>query len=329
MGNYSYASGRPNAVTGVTNPQNVIPNAGQNINYTAFSQPATVTENGYELTYTYGADYNRIRSITKQNGNEINRRYYFGEYEKDITGGTTRHLHYISSPAGLVAIVVRENGNDTYYYTYTDHLGSILTVTNSGGGIVAEQSFDAWGRYRDVNTWSATTTAPSGGVWAWLTRGYTGHEHLRPFALINMNGRLYDPALGRVLSPDNYVQDPFFTQNYNRYSYAYNNPLVYNDPDGQLVFLAAVAIGAAVGVLTNGINNSINGVSFFQGAGKAAFIGAISGAFSFGIGQAAMGMSGVAKVGFQTLFHGHFGGVMSSMNGGTYGQGFLSGEQVL
>lgn len=35
-----------------------------------------------------------------------------------------------------------------------------------------------------------------------LGRGYTGHEHLTQFGLINMNARLYDPALGRFLSPD-------------------------------------------------------------------------------------------------------------------------------
>jgi len=65
--------------------------------------------------------------------------------------------------------------------------------------------------------------------------------------------------------------------------------------------------------------------AFFQGAGKAALIGGIGGAFSFGIGQVAMGMSGFGKVAFQTLTHGHLGGMMSGMSGGTYSQGFLSG----
>ncbi len=36
-------------------------------------------------------------------------------------------------------------------------------------------------------------------------RGYTGHEMMGEFGLVNMNGRLYDPTLGRFLSPDNYV----------------------------------------------------------------------------------------------------------------------------
>lgn len=144
VGLYTYHPTKPNAITTVNNPSGVVANRLQNITYTPFAQPATITENNYELTYVYGSDYNRLRSITQQNGSEINRRYYFGDYEKDLTSGTTRHLHYISSPAGLIAIVVRENGNDTYCYTYTDHLGSILTLTDQNGTVVAEQSFDPW-----------------------------------------------------------------------------------------------------------------------------------------------------------------------------------------
>lgn len=65
-----------------------------------------------------------------------------------------------------------------------------------------------------------------------ITRGYTGHEHLDGFGLINMNGWMYDPVIGRVLSPDAYVQAPGCTQSYNRYSYCMNNPLRYTDPSG-------------------------------------------------------------------------------------------------
>jgi RHS repeat-associated protein len=50
-----------------------------------------------------------------------------------------------------------------------------------------------------------------------------------------MNGRLYDPLTGRFLSPDNYIQNPGFTQNFNRYSYCYNNPLKYSDPSGDWI----------------------------------------------------------------------------------------------
>src|SRR5438105_7836641 len=47
-----------------------------------------------------------------------------------------------------------------------------------------------------------------------------------------MNGRIYDPGIGRFLSADPFVQAPTQTQNYNRYSYVLNNPLSFTDPSG-------------------------------------------------------------------------------------------------
>ena len=47
-----------------------------------------------------------------------------------------------------------------------------------------------------------------------------------------MNGRVYEPSLGRFLSPDPFVQAPDNTQSFNRYSYVFNNPLSFTDPSG-------------------------------------------------------------------------------------------------
>ena len=65
-----------------------------------------------------------------------------------------------------------------------------------------------------------------------------------------MNGRMYDPVLGRFLSPDPFVQAPGLSQSFNRYSYALNNPLIYTDPDGEIFWLIPVAIGAIIGGYT-------------------------------------------------------------------------------
>ena len=58
-----------------------------------------------------------------------------------------------------------------------------------------------------------------------LQRGYCGHLHYDHFGLIDMGGRVYDPILGRFLTPDPYVQAPENSQNFNRFSYCLNNPL--------------------------------------------------------------------------------------------------------
>lgn len=231
---FSYHPSKLNALAGIIAPTTALPMLTQDVTYTAFNQPDKITENGsgqpYELTYTYDAGYQRIKGVMKKNGALINTHYYFGSYEKDITTGVPdKHLHYIHTPAGLSAIVIRENGADQYYYTYTDHLGSLLTLTAPNGTVILDQNFDAWGRLRHPANWDYTSVpAPT----SYLYRGFTGHEHLTNFNLINMNGRMYDPVVGRVLSVDNYVQNAYSTQGYNRYSYVMNNPLKYTDPSG-------------------------------------------------------------------------------------------------
>jgi RHS repeat-associated protein len=93
---------------------------------------------------------------------------------------------------------------------------------------------------------------------------YTGHEHLDEFGLIDMNGRMYDPVLGRFLSPDPFVQMPDFSQNFNRYAYCLNNPLRYSDPSGEfffgiLNFAKDLFVNTFVKSWTQGINAWTNG----------------------------------------------------------------------
>ncbi|WP_138479024.1 FG-GAP-like repeat-containing protein [Dyadobacter bucti] len=325
---FSYHQTKIHALTGIVSPTTAIPVLTQDITYTAFNQPEKIIENGsgqpYELTYTYGADYQRLKGTMKKNNVLINTHYYFGNgYEKDVTPAIAdKHLHYIGSPAGLVAIVIRENNVDQYYYTYTDHLGSLLTTTAANGTVLLDQNFDAWGRLRHPANWDyANVPAPT----SYLYRGFTGHEHLTNFNLINMNGRMYDPVVGRVLSVDNYVQDPFGTQDYNRYSYAKNNPLKYNDPDGN---------NPLIGALIGGLGYTV-GIGFSKGGfdnwnwnefGISVAMGFISSGFSAGIGSATAGISsGLVKAGVQMAAHGAFSGAMSMAQGGSFGTGLLTG----
>ncbi|GAA4439043.1 hypothetical protein GCM10023091_20670 [Ravibacter arvi] len=96
---------------------------------------------------------------------------------------------------------------------------------------------------------------------------------------------MYDPVLGRMLSPDNYIQELTSTQSYNRYSYAFNNPLAYTDPSGHLVFWDNVILGAFTGAY-NLLSNLGNIKSFEQGLGFFG-VGFASG-FVAGYGQIAL-----------------------------------------
>lgn len=146
-----------------------------------------------------------------------------------------------------------------------------------------------------------------------FARGYCGHEMLSSFQMINMNGRMYDPVLGRFLSPDNYVQMPSSAQGFNRYSYCLNNPLKYVDPDGELWWLVVGA--AVVGGIFNVVQNdgSIHGMGDFI---KCFGIGAISGA------AGALTGYGVCTA---LSFGGFLGGAISGLAGGTVSGGILGG----
>jgi RHS repeat-associated protein len=302
-GTYSYDPTRIHAVTGVTNVKNVIPTFQQDITYTKFLRPEKLTEitatGTYELNYTYASDYERRKSVLKLGNTVVDTRLYLGDYDIDTRGSTTRFIHYIRGGDGICSIVVKEgtSGVLKYYFPYTDHLGSILTVTDDQGGVVAEQNFDAWGRRRNVSTWDYANV---GAVPVWLYRGYTGHEQLDEFGLINMNARLYDPVLGRMLSSDNLVSDGG-SQAFNRYSYANNNPLKFTDPSGNFL-IEAVIIGAVLG---GGINAAIQGVAgkinstkdFWKAFGQGALHGAMIGAGAEAVNLAFYGqlVTGIAS----------------------------------
>ena len=167
-----------------------------------------------------------------------------------------------------------------------------------------------------------------------LGRGYTGHEHHYWFGLVNMNARLYDPLLGRFLSPDPYVQMPDFTQNFNRYSYCLNNPLVYIDQDGELAWFVPVIIGAIIGGYIGGssaeggqlnpLKWSWNGKTWL-GIGIGAVIGGVGG-YGFHVGAPALA---------NTAFFSHFGAsgkiaaytLTGAVIGGAvgYGSGYAGG----
>ncbi|HRH07328.1 MAG TPA: RHS repeat-associated core domain-containing protein [Bacteroidia bacterium] len=231
LGLYNYGA-KPNAVIGVEDPNHLISQDLQNITYTSFDKIATLEEANYKLNLSYGPNDERKRSQLRDAVSNalLCERIYLDGYEKTTEGTNAYEITYISAPTGLAAMYVKQNGasQGTMHYVYTDNLGSITTLVDDNGNKL-NQSFDAWGNARNPADW---TTSNLPNIPNWLYRGYTGHEHLKEFALINMNGRMYDPVLARFLSPDKLLQNPSNTQNYNGYSYVLNNPLKYTDPSG-------------------------------------------------------------------------------------------------
>lgn len=331
VGQYGYGS-KPHAVTSVENRGNLISHETQQITYTAFNKVARIAEqvgaDNLVLDFSYGPDRQRWKTILQKNGKPERTAIFAGDYEAITQNGQTRQLYYIAGADGVAAVYVKQAGQaDKIYYPHTDHLGSLVKLTDGNGTEVFKAAYDAWGN----QTVTDNTFA--------FHRGYTGHEHLPWFGLIDMNGRMYDPVLGRFSSPDPYVQLADFSQNYNRYSYCLNNPMRFTDPNGELFviddLIIAAAIGAVINVGIQGMSGNINSAGdFFLAAGIGAFSGAI-GSFA---GQAVAGALGTATtlggsiangalIGASGGLAGGFvGGTGNAwMNGANFGQGLKAG----
>jgi RHS repeat-associated protein len=256
VGTYAYpASGigsvRPHAVSSVTGTVNATytydangnlsSGAGRTLTYMSFNLPLTITGTPATYTYTYSPEHERVKLLTQlATGTQTSIYLHPGGkgslfYEKNIKPDLSlEHKHYVQAGATLVGVYVTKSayasgdGPQMRYY-HRDHLGSIAAISNDVGAIIERLAYEAYGQRRFPNG----TADPGGSLFGITTnRGFTAHEHLDELQLIHMNGRVYDPLLGRFMTADLFVQSPNNLQSYNRYSYTLNNPLVYTDPTG-------------------------------------------------------------------------------------------------
>lgn len=310
-GKYEYDENHPHAVKSVSPSRSMgLTNLNLSVKYNSVRLPVEIKESNKEYTITYNGNNSRIKSQYKENNATVFTKYYCGPYEEIQKGSITRKNYYIYA-GGEIAAVYTEGASDAgMYYFHNDHLGSPWLITNASGNEVQRLNFNAWGRRRDVSNWDNYANLPE----MKFDRGFTGHEHLDMFGLINMNARLYDPVLGRFLSPDPIVQVPDFTQSYNGYAYAMNNPLSYKDPNGESFILVAAIIGGWIGMGTAMVSSDKSGWGLAGDMLKGLFVGAASGAAGAWAGGAVAGS--ITAGGF---INGSLSGLAGGFSGGFVG----------
>ncbi|UPT69792.1 MAG: RHS repeat-associated core domain-containing protein [Flavobacterium sp. JAD_PAG50586_2] len=317
------------------------------IQYNSFKNPNEIFLSGKDrISYDYSILKNRscayYGSLSTTATNRPNRKFFSSDKAIEIVkeGVVTKIITYMTGDpytANYIKIDQLTGSNvDSVnrYFLHRDNQSTIVAVTSAdpSATVVEQRYFDAWGNLKNAMVAGVPQTPNTLG-WVnnlLIDRGYTGHEYLKTVGLIHMNGRLYDPQLKRFLSPDNFVQDPYNTQNYNRYGYVLNNPLLYTDPSGEeLTLLGTFLVGCAIAVTMNAIENMINGIPFWYGIGKSGVMGGITGVISFGIGQMATDVFGqfltTGKALFQAGMHGMVGGTMSDIQGGSFASGLAAG----
>lgn len=344
---------------------------GRAIEYTPFDLPGRVTHSlsGKAVTWTYGPNRERVRRLdfdsTLVSASPRELTHYIGSVEvhRDATGRLVRlkrfgAAHVTAYERNGSAMVMRRE------FLLTAAQGSTYAMISATGAVVdAAMSFDAFGSRRNALTWAAFSRTEQLGFNTTPTtrRGYTGHDQGDSVGLIHMNGRIYDPQLGRFVQADPIIQDPYNGQSFNRYTYVFNNPLAYTDPSGNisvrdgLRMVVAIAITVYTGGAAGGywgffgaqslttaqafavaVGGGIAAGAVQTGTLRGALTGGLSAAMFFGVGQYFQGAEWAHKGGklsagltstgraAKILAHGASGGIMSRLQGGKFGHGFVS-----
>eukprot|EP01063_Lacrimia_lanifica_P031832 TRINITY_DN532_c0_g1_i7.p1 TRINITY_DN532_c0_g1~~TRINITY_DN532_c0_g1_i7.p1 ORF type:complete len:2447 (+),score=742.50 TRINITY_DN532_c0_g1_i7:427-7767(+) len=148
---------------------------------------------------------------------------------------TDRHYVYVEGKAVAVLTTGAAGAMETHYLHH-DVQGSVDMVSDVQGRVLEHKRYDLHGSPREAEGLGEIDACqhevPLGAASTTTARGYTGHAHIFDLELINMGARMFDPAVGRFLSADSFVQDMNDAQALNRYAYVRNNPLKNDDPTG-------------------------------------------------------------------------------------------------
>ena len=312
------------------------------------SASTPISTSSSTFTVVYNSAHERVKEVLPDGTTiyNVSPRVDTGIHvEKRIKGNTTTYVYSLyagSMPFGTYTTITPSGSATTTQtsYFHTDHLGSLVAISDQAGNVTQRRSYDAWGKKRNLNG----TTFANAFVTPNERHGFTGHEEWDEVGLINMNGRLYDPAIGRFMSADPTIQFPDDMQNYNRYSYVNNNPLSLIDRSGfgLFGFIKHVVKGIIKGVkhlLQNKIVRlaiaiyvgyqlgfGFDGYGLFGAGGplgavsltaNAITIGALNGAAA-GFASSFIMSGGNLKAGLAGAFTGAIGGGIVGYYGGSY-----------
>jgi RHS repeat-associated protein len=230
--------------------------------WNSFNKPVSLFSGDEGSEFEYDVNGKRTQQLIFDGSNVTKKIYVAETYEMrekllnpeetDRSLWQWQPLHtriYVDTPAGKIGIyeqAASTNGTGavTHSWMHKDHLGSVIAVSDESAAIEF-YSYDAWGQNRNPADWSPLSDPITDTSELVTDRGFTGHEMLSGLDLIHMNGRIYDPVIGRFISPDPLIQSPDNLQSFNRYAYVWNNPLSYRDPSGFITSGLETVLGSA------------------------------------------------------------------------------------
>ena len=226
LGTYTYDSTQPHAVDAVTGYTYLYDLNGNmtrrdptgadyyDFLYDTENRLYQAKKNGAVLaTFTYDGDGNRVKSVLGSTTT-----LFVGQHYETSGGVVTKYY-----AAGGARVAMRQGS--TFYWLFSDHLGSTSKVANSSGALQSQQLYTAWGQTR-YTSGTLPTRYTYTGQYTYATTS------ANDFGMIYYGARFYDNSLGRFVSPDSIIPTGQGVQGWDRFAFVNNNPVRYTDPSG-------------------------------------------------------------------------------------------------
>ncbi|MFG2605745.1 RHS repeat-associated core domain-containing protein [Streptomyces sp. NPDC048514] len=239
-----YSADGSTYTAGKAHPHAVTQAGSDSFTYNATGQMDTRTVNGVQSSIAWNAQ-NRVDSITqhKKDGDEVSTYVYDTDGNVLLRTSAAENVLYLDgqelhktngtgegvkatrlySAAGTTVAMRQGDGSTNGKLTWLMNDSQASTALLIGiGGAITRRRYTPFGKERNLG---------SGDLPAGLDRGFLGKPEDDSTSLTILGARMYDPSLGRFISPDE-LNDQTDPQNLSAYSYADNNPVLYSDPSG-------------------------------------------------------------------------------------------------
>jgi len=259
----------------------------------------------YQIAYIYNDQGYRIEkefSTFNGSGFTINQTIKYELIDDKVifeTDGTFGIMYTYDYDGTLISFNYDSDIHDTYvgseYFYIRNQMGDITHISNSSGVVVVHYLYDAYGNIVDIDYASGYAAIAEANPYR-----YRGYRYDSETNLYYLNSRYYNPQIGRFMNSDKVFCQFSSIASTNVYVYVNNNPINFQDEDGEFWHLiGGFIVGAAIGATCQIISNLISGNEWSDGVATAALVGGVTGLMTAaGVGSLAIGI--VAGLGTAT-----------------------------
>ncbi|HFE37219.1 MAG TPA: RHS repeat-associated core domain-containing protein [Gammaproteobacteria bacterium] len=160
---------------------------------------------------------------------------------------------------------------------------------------------------------------------------YNGKEKIAGIGLYDYGARMYDPSIARWLSVDPLAEE---MPSWSPYSYTFNNPIKYTDPDGKIPIIPMIVGGVIGAAIDYGSQVAINYATGNENPwtdidGKSIGVSFVAGASGVGLASGIKNFNAIGKVGVELVFDATVSATSQAINDGEVNTGNVVRDMVI